>query len=359
MSGSTHINVALIGYGLGGKVFHAPFIRLAPGLRLHAVCTRSEERQAAAVDDLGDVITYSDLDQVLGDASVDMVVLATPHDTHAPMAVAAMDAGKHLVTDKVMCLNQAEARAMIEASQRNRVMLSVFQNRRWDGDFLTLRRLLAENRLGEVYSFESNITSFGGPPGGWRAWRRYGGGRTRDWGAHLVDQALLVLGTEVTSVFADFQYRYDPSLSDVESSAEILIRFASGIRFLTSLGSQWAFRKPRFELRGSEGGFRKWGVDPQETAIKLGNVGLPVPEDPERYELHLNREGSGEVRVPVTPVPGNYRAYYDNIADVLVNNGELMVKSEECLGAIGVIDAIMASAERGEVVRMETKGESA
>ncbi len=359
MSDDTCVNVALIGYGLGGRVFHAPFIRMAPGLRLHAVCTRDPDRQQQVRQDLGDIQICQDLGQVLDDPKVDLVVLATPHDTHAPLSIQAMEAGRHLVTDKVMCLNETEARDMIRASRRNEVLLSVFQNRRWDGDFLTIRRLIDEGALGDVHSLESNITSFGGPPGGWRAWQKYGGGRTRDWGAHLVDQALLLFGGKVASVFADRQYRYATAKSDVESATEALVQFEGGIRFSMSLGSAWIFPKPRFEMRGANGGFRKWGVDPQEAAIKLGNAGLPVPEDPARYELDLGGKDGQRVRVPVTPEPGCYRAYYDNIAGVLLRNEPLLVNPEGCLKAIRVIDAIIASSENGEVVRLIDTGDEA
>ena len=346
------INVGLAGYGLGGKVFHAPFVHLAPELRLHGVCSRTPERREEAARDYEGIATYVDYNQLLADPDVDLVVLATPHDTHAPMAIQAMDAGKHLVTDKVMCLNETEARAMIEASSRNKVLLSVFQNRRWDGDFLTLQDILASGALGDVHTVESNITAFGGPHSGWRAWKRYGGGRTRDWGAHLVDQALQLFGAQVESVFADYQFRYPEADSDEESTAHCLLKFRNGVRFLIELGTAWMFPKPRFHVRGSLGGFRKYGVDPQEAAIKMGTVATPVPEDPARYQMKVNTPEGNTQEVGVQPRTGSYRTYYDNIGAVLARGEALLVKPEECLEAIKVIDAIVISAENGEVVHL-------
>ncbi len=344
------INVGLVGYGLGGRVFHAPLIGLAGGLRLSAICSRTEERRAQAAAEIPGVETYADYDALLGDPSIDLVVLATPHDTRAPMAIQAMDAGKHLVTDKVMCLSEAEALEMIRASTRNDVLLSVFQNRRWDGDFLTLRELMNRGVLGEFHTVESNITTFGGPHNGWRAWRAHGGGRTRDWGAHLVDQALQLFGSTVVAVFADHQYRYPTKDADVESTCLCLLRFADGARVLIELGSAWAFPKPRFDVRGSSGQFRKYGLDPQEDALKLGVAGVPIPEDVGRYQLKVRAAEGGLREVPVKPVCGCYRSYYDNISEVLLDGVELLVKPEEALEAVRIIDAIVASAETGEVI---------
>ena len=346
------VQVGLVGYGLGGKVFHAPLIHLAEGLRLHTVCSRSPEKRGQAETDFSGISTCADFDALLANPDIDLVVLATPHDTHAPMAVQAMDAGKHLVTDKVMCLNEGEARQMIAASRRNNVLLSVFQNRRWDGDFLTLRKLLADGVLGEVYTIESNITAFGGPSRGWRAWQAQGGGRTRDWGAHLVDQALQLFGATVASVQADFQYRHPVDQSDVESTSSIRLAFRNEIRFEMELGSAWAFPKPRYQVRGKKGGFRKYGVDPQEAAMKLGTFGMPIPEDPTRYHLRVQDAG-GLREMPVVPEAGRYRTYYDNIAQVLLHGADLLVKAEECLDAVRVIDAIFASAKQGQVVKLE------
>ena len=344
------IRVGLVGYGLGGKVFHAPLIDMAPDLELYAICSRSLEKRQAAKADFPSVQTYGTSDALLDDGNVDLVVLATPHDTHAPMGIRAMDAGKHLVTDKIMCLNEAEARAMIEASKSNQVLLSVYQNRRWDGDFLTLQRLLESGVLGDIYTIESNITTFSGPHSGWRAWKKYGGGRVLDWGAHLVDQALRLYGPTLETVFADLQYRYPKDKADVEALALIHLKFANGVRFFMELGSAWMYAKPRYHVRGSLGSFRKYGIDPQEAAMKAGVFGVPVPEDPARYHLRVRDDRGQTVAQPVSPAFGRYRTYYDNVGAALVRGEELLVKPEECLEAMRVIDAIRLSAEREEVV---------
>jgi len=283
---------------------------------------------------------------------LDMIVLATPHDTHASMAIQAMDAGKHVVTDKVMCLDEDEATAMIEASERNQVLLSVYQNRRWDGDFLTLQKILTDGTLGDIYTIESNITAFGGPHNGWRAWKEFGGGRVYDWGAHLVDQAICLYGPTVETVFADFQYRYPKDKADVEALALIHLRFANGVRFLVELGTAWMYPKPRYHVRGSIGSFRKYSVDSQEAAMKMGVCGLPVPEDPARYQMRVRSESGQTIDQPVSPLVGSYRTYYDNVGAAIVHGADLLVKPADCLEAIRVLDAIRLSAEREEVVKL-------
>jgi len=349
------IDVGLIGYGFGGRVFHAPLIALAPDLRLRAVCSRSAERQDEAAAAYPGVATYGEEDALLADDQLGLVVVATPHDTHASLAIAAMDAGKHVVTDKIMCLTSAEGEAMLAAAQRNDVRLSVYQNRRWDGDFLTIRRILDEGALGEIYCIESSITRFGGPNSGWRAWRKHGGGHTLDWGAHLVDQALQLFGPTVQSVFADFQYDYPPDVADVETTAFCMLRFENGVRFRIELGTAWAYPKPRFHVRGSNGSLRKYGIDPQEAAMKLGTFGMPIPEDPARYEMKVRGADGGMHDVPVTPIPGSYRAFYDSVGQALSTGGEMPVDPRECLAGVRVFEAIFRSAAERRVVALTVR----
>ena len=132
------VNAAVIGYGFAGRCFHAYLIGLADGIEVYSIATRNSERQVAAAEHYPDAIIYKPIDQVIADDRVDLVVLATPQNTHAELAIKAMDNGKHVVTDKIMCMNAAEAEAMIEASNRNNVLLSFFHNRRWDWDYMTV-----------------------------------------------------------------------------------------------------------------------------------------------------------------------------------------------------------------------------
>ena len=189
-------NVVVIGYGFAGRCFHAYLVGLASGLNLYGISTSRSEARDEIQRDLG-VKTFRHFDEVLADPAVDLVVLATPNDLHAPHAIQALAAGKHVVTDKPMCLSIAEADQMIAASQAHDRLLSVFQNRRWDGDFLAVKNALAQGLLGDPFLLEMFWGQYG-PPRGWRSIARHGGGKFFDLGAHLVDQALQLIDAPLT-----------------------------------------------------------------------------------------------------------------------------------------------------------------
>jgi scyllo-inositol 2-dehydrogenase (NADP+) len=186
---SEPIGAGILGYGYAGRSFHAYLLRFEPRLRLAAVASRSPERRARAGEDYPGVRTYETLEQMLEDPAVRLVIIATPHNVHAEQSIRCMDAGRHVVVDKVMCLTTDEADAMIAARDRHGVRLSVFHNRRWDGDYMTVRQVLGEGLLGQPWLFE--VGSWGyGPTRGWRAQPEQVGTLLHDWGAHFVDQAL-------------------------------------------------------------------------------------------------------------------------------------------------------------------------
>ena len=246
------INTAVIGYGYAGRSFHTYLVGLAEGLNLYAIATRSPERRQAAAQAHPDVKLYETIDQVIADDEVDLVILATPHDTHAELGIQAMDAGKHLVTDKVMCMNAAEADAMIEASQRNSVMLSVFHNRRWDWDYLTVKKVIADGLLGTPYLFQVGIMRYGGPRG-WRGVKNQSGGILFDWPAHFIDQALELVPTPVKTVFCDVHYgsRWD---IDIGNYANLLIKFENDVRYQIEVGNLAKVEKPRWYVLGDLAG---------------------------------------------------------------------------------------------------------
>src|SRR5690348_1833403 len=192
------MNVALLGYGLAGSALHAPFIATTPGLRLSVVVTGNEERREQALREHEGVTVVATADAVWERASeLDLVVLATPNDSHLPLGLAALDAGLAVVVDKPLALNAVEGRTLVDAAAERGLMLTAFQNRRWDGDFLTLRELLEAEELGRVHRFESRFERWRPEVGdGWRERipPEEGGGLLLDLGSHLVDQALQLFG---------------------------------------------------------------------------------------------------------------------------------------------------------------------
>ena len=239
--------VVVVGYGMAGKLFHCYLVNLAPGLELHGVVSRAPDTRECIVQEQG-CRAYASLGEALGDPDVGLVVLATPHSVHAEQAIQAMDAGKHVVVDKVMALDQAECDAMVAAAERNRVMLNVFQNRRFDGDYLTVRKLIEEQALGSVRWVEMAWQSFRAQRG-WRGRAAMGGGRLYDLGAHLIDQACMLFPSAVQTVYC--RMHYDHEGSDVESEAFVVVTFAEGTTAVCDVSGLAAIPKPRAANRSS------------------------------------------------------------------------------------------------------------
>jgi scyllo-inositol 2-dehydrogenase (NADP+) len=333
------VNVGIIGYGYAGRSFHAYLISLADGLNVTAVATRDEGRRQQAQKEYN-VKTYATIDELLADKDVQLVVIATPHDTHAELAVKTMNAGKHCVVDKVMCLNAAEADTMMAASQKNNVLLSVFHNRRWDGDFLTVQQVLQSGLMGEPFLFESSVGRYGAPRR-WRAEKALVGGVLYDWGAHLIDQALQLVPSEVTTVFCDVSNRHWDT--DVGTHAKLLLKFANGVLFQIEVSYLCRAEKPRWMVLGELGAFTKFGLDPQESALVAGNIDAAREDPAHRAKVRTEINGvAGELTIET--VRGSWKSYYQNISDALNKNAELTVKAEQVRRQMQILDAAMKSA---------------
>ncbi len=335
------VGVGLVGYGLAGRHFHGPFLKECTDLSLRAIVARSPEKQAQARADFPEARIHAAFEDLLADDSVDLVDLATPHDTHEPMAVAALRAGKHVVTDKIMAPDAAAARRMLDAARATGRLLSVYQNRRWDSDYLTALRAAEAGLLGELWCIESYADVFRAPTGQWRWQRAHGGGRFRDLGAHLFDQALQFLGAtsaEGVEVWADWQYRYPAT--DVESEVVTHLVFPSGVRYLIHISSQ--HRIPRFERRlcGSKGSFVIVGTDPQEAWARNDPIRVVGGTDEARIapsDVFFEGESPAS-RDQLQVLAGDWRAYWHNIADVLLRGADLAVKPEQVIEAIKLLD---------------------
>jgi scyllo-inositol 2-dehydrogenase (NADP+) len=350
---SRRIRVGVVGYGYAGRSFHAYLVDRVPELELAAIVARSSERRELAEREHGPrgVAVFRSLDDLLSSDDVDLVILATPHDTHAAQSVHAMDAGKHVVTDKAMCLNADEADAMIAASRRNGVLLSVFQNRRWDWDYLTVKKVLDEGWLGEPYLFEAAAMSYSAPSG-WRREMGASGGILFDWGAHLIDQALQLVPARVLSVSADIQRRSWGS--EIGSYARVLLRFENDVLYDIEIGNLCRVTKPRWFVLGERGGLIKTG-DPrgeQEPAMVAGNIDA-AEEDP-AHRARVWRDLNGQTTsLEVESVRSDWTNYYRNIADVLNGRAELLVKPEQVRRVMAVFDAARRANATGGTTHVE------
>lgn len=311
--------VALLGYGLAGEAFHAPLIAATPGLHLRAIVTSDPERTRRARErypDVEVVVAAAELWRRTGDLGLDLAVLATPNRTHLPLAEAALAAGLAVVVDKPLTPTAEEARRLIAAATAAGRFVTVFQNRRWDGDFLTVRKLIETGELGEVYRFESRFER-------WRpevktGWRQRpdpaeAGGLLYDLGAHLIDQALLLFGG-VEKVDAELRKRRDGV--QVDDDTFVALRHASGVTSHLWMSDVAALPGPRFRVLGSKAGYVKHGLDGQEAALRDGRT----PDEPgwgAEPEERWGTLGAGEEVRRVRTVPGDYPAFYAGVVEAL------------------------------------------
>jgi predicted dehydrogenase len=288
------IRTAVVGYGLSGSVFHAPLIAADPRFALDVIATSDAGRQAAATQRYPGTKTVPDGDAVLALAGdLDLVVLGTPPATHFPLAKAALEAGLDVVVDKPFAVSSAEGRELIALAERLGRVLTVFQNRRWDGDFLTVRKLLAVEALGAVTRFESSFERWS--PEISKAWKASataadGGGVLFDLGTHLIDQALLLFGP-ATVAHTELQARRPHE--KVDDDVFVVLNHESGVTSHLSMNMLCAQQGPRFRILGSTSAFTKHGIDPQEPYILAGGSPLDAEYGVEAPEWagSLGRDG--------------------------------------------------------------------
>jgi predicted dehydrogenase len=287
------LRVALLGRGMAGTVFHAPLIRAVPELELAAMAGSADA--AAAITS----------------PAIDLVVIATPNATHFPLAAAALEAGKHVVVDKPFALSLAEADALIALAAAKRRMLTVFHNRRWDGDFMTVRALIESGRLGEIVHFEAHWDRFRPvPKQGWREQPEAGAGLLWDLGPHLIDQALRLFGAP-DRVAGDIAVQREGA--GVDDYFEVALHYGAR-RILLSASSLVAAPRPRFAAFGLQGAYIKHGVDPQEGQLRAG---IPPDssqfgtEDPAFHGTFVNVSGECEA---LPTLPGRCLSFYEGVA---------------------------------------------
>lgn len=347
------LRVAIVGFGLAGSVFHAPLIAATPGLTLSAVVTGNDERAEKARQAYDGVEVFADVDSLLSRASdIDLVVVASPNRMHAPTAMAAIDAGIAVVVDKPFAVSVAEGEALIETAAARGVPLSVFQNRRWDGDFLTLRRLLDEGALGDVTRYESRFERW--RPVAGAGWRESGapsdaGGLLFDLGAHLIDQALLLFGP-ATHVYAEVDRRRAGVLAD--DDVFVGLTHASGVRSQLWASAIASDLGPRLRVLGTRSAYVKYGLDVQEDALRRG--GRPDRDEAWGTENEASYGTLGVVgeATPIATEPGAYQRYYEGVAAALRGEAEMPVDPRDSVEGLKIIEAARRSHEQGQVVAL-------
>jgi predicted dehydrogenase len=349
----TSLRVGLVGYGTAGAAFHAPLISTTPGLRLSAIVTANpQRRQAAAGAQPGATIlgTAEELWASAGD--LDVVVVAAPNRTHATLARAALEAGLPVVVDKPLTATAAEGAALIELAAQRGLLLSVYQNRRWDGDFLTARRLVEDGTLGRVLRFESRFERWRPvPKGGWRESDdpADAGGLLYDLGSHLVDQALQLLGP-ATEVYAEVHSRRDGI--QVDDDVFVALRHAGDARSHLWMSALAAASGPRLRVLGDRAAYTKHGMDVQEDALRAGLLPTAAgwgEDDPARYGV-LTVDGHEEA---VRTEPGAYQRFYGDLVTALRDGAPPPVDPAGSVATLTVLEAARRAAETRQVVTLD------
>lgn len=318
-------NVALIGYGKAGRVFHAPLINSVDGLHLYKI-----------VEHRGD----DEVNALLADPAVGLVVIATPNETHFDLGRRALLADKHVVIDKPFTVTSDAARQLIVlARERNRI-LTVFHNRRWEGDFLTIRRLVDRNALGHVVYFEARFDRFRNEAklGAWRESSASGSGILYDLGSHLIDQSLVLFG-KPESIIADVRRERD--FGEADDAFDLWMRYPR-LKVSLTAGMLVRERTPRFTVRGTHATFVKFGLDPQEAALAEGRTPRDADwgKEPRDQWGTLITDHGEEI---VETLPGSYQSFYENVRDVIAGRARLAVDPEQARDTIEIIERASAS----------------
>jgi predicted dehydrogenase len=349
---SRPIRVGLIGYGLAGEFFHAPFIATTPGMRLVSVVTSDPERTRSAASAYPGVEILPRIDLLWERAAdLDLVVVATPNRTHAPLTQQALDAGLAVVVDKPFTPTAAEGRRLLEEAERKGLLLTVYQNRRWDGDFLTVQRLLREDRLGTVARFESRFERWRPlPKQGWRrqAAPEAAGGLLFDLGSHLIDQALVLFGP-VRQVYAELDQRHPAS--EVDDDAFVALTHLSGVRSHLWMSTMAAQEGPRMRVLGSRAAYTKFSLDAQEAALR-GGARPGAPGWGEESSDRWGHVGAGDDIRPVRTEPGAYPEFYRGVAAALRHGGPPPVDPADSVAGLEIIEAARRSAAEGRVIAL-------
>lgn len=340
------IRAALVGYGSVAEKMHAPLIDACPDLELTAVV---ERRSNKCVEKFPNVKTFRSLEELLDADIADLICITTPNEFHFPMAKQCLLARKHVVVDKPVTIHSWEAEELQKIALEKGLLCSVFHNRRYDGDFRTLQKLVAEKTLGRLVYLESHFDRFRPQVSeNWREKDVPGNGITYDLGVHLIDQIALLFGAP-ESIFADIQKQRKNVLSDDYFDISL---FYSGFKARVTAGVLVNVSTPKFLLLGEKGSYQKFYLDVQEQAFKEGRkpVGENWGVEPEERWGKLYFEN--ETR-PLPTERGDYRIFYQNVADAITKGSPLQVTLPQTILVLKLIEAAFRSAKEGRKINRE------
>jgi predicted dehydrogenase len=347
MVDAKQIKAGIVGYGLSGSVFHAPFLEAMEEFKLISVVERHSD---TALDEYPDVKICRDYRELLQDPLLDLIVICTPNTTHFSMARDCLGAGKHVVVDKPFVPTAAQADQLIKISEETGKKIFVYQNRRLDGDFRTIRKLIEQGTLGDILEYEAHFDRFRPevPLGKWREGDKPGGGLVYDLGSHLIDQALVLFGMP-EAVFADIRAQREKSKVDDYFSIQLFYPRHTAV---LKAGMFARTAGPRYKIHGREASYVKYGLDPQEALLKKGMkpLGTGWGLENEEYWGMLSYHEDGQLLTrKLETEPGAYQDFYRNVHDVLVHGTEPLIRPLEAAEVISIIELAFESSAAREV----------
>ena len=364
---SLPIRTAVLGYGFAGRIFHSPFISAVPGLELSAIVQRHGDNAAG---DYPKTRILRSVEEAFADPAIDLIVVGTPNETHFELAKAALKAGKHVVIDKPFAASSAQARELITLATQQGKVIAPFHNRRFDGDFVTLRKIVAEGTLGRITQVISHYDRYR-PVQRTGTWKEAGGaanGLLFDLGPHLVDQALALYGAPK---FITASVRTERDVSRIEDAFDIVLDFElggeRGLRYECHSTMIAAEAAPRFRVHGTHGSFLKYGLDVQEAALLAGarppQLGSQEPWLPEPEAawgtLALAPNPAEHTKIERRKVPtevGDYRHFYASVRDAILGVSPLKIPAEDAYRTIRLLELALQSSEQQRTLAVDFRG---
>ena len=344
------IITALLSYGMSGEVFHAPLIAANSGFQLKTVGERSTFKVSQRYPLVKSVKNYKD---ILSDPTIELVVVNTPNETHYSFTKEALEAGKHVIVEKPFIVTVGEADQLIMLSKEKKKILTVFQNRRWDGDFLTLQQIVKDKSVGKVVEFEAHYDRFRNyiEVNTWKEEAKPGTGILYNLGSHMLDQAIVLLGMPDE---VDARVGAHRPEGKVDDYYDIRLMYKD---ILVIVKSSYLVKEqgPRYVLHGTEGSFVKYGIDPQEQALKDGKMpGINWGLEEKKWWGRLNATVKGiNVEEQVETLPGNYPAFYQNVYEAIREEKPLAVKPEESRDVIRLIEMCYESNKFRKAIKVK------
>jgi predicted dehydrogenase len=344
------IKTALLSYGMSGEIFHAPLLMASSGFNLSTIVQRNSER---AKQRYPHVKIAKHVNEVFDDATIELIVINTPNESHFQFAQQALDAGKHVIVEKPFTVTQQEAESLIALGKKKNKMLTVFQNRRWDGDFMTVKKIVENKWVGKIAEFELHYDRYRNyiEANTWKEEQGPGSGILYNLGSHMLDQVLVLFGMPKA---VDARVGIQRPNGKVEDFYDIRMQYAD---FQAIVKSSYLVREatPRYILHGTEGSYIKYGIDPQEQALKDGKIPGSMGWGSEPKELwgKLNTSLGGlHIEGHIETIAGNYLQFYNNVFESIREGKPLNVKPEESLDVIKLIEVCYESSRSQKAIEI-------